>query len=334
MGGTQKGKGAPMRRVGIIDLGSNTVRLVVYETRRRIVPHRAESDKSNGSDEGRRSGKRPFREIMDKKKVLGLSAYVVDGKLTNDGIAVASEAVRSLLKSASNIGCGNVHVFATAVIRNCKNSKRAAEEIGKGAGVMLDVLSAVDEAHLGFVGATCDRAIEHGTLIDIGGGSTELTAIKGGRDTRDLSIPQGSVSSYAQFVSFILPQPGEDDAIRDAFLKNLSRVKDLDSFSTRKMYGIGGSVRAIGKLHAAAFSGDKHAQTLELSQLKALEKLLKDEPSVFAHAATKAVPERMHTVTPGIIITRTLMERLGAKTLTVCKHGVREGYLLERVLKA
>lgn len=323
-----------MRRIGIIDLGSNTVRLVVYEARRHVASRRPKDGELSVTDAWRHGGKRPFREIMDKKKIAGLAAYVADGKLSDEGIECAIETVKSLVKSANNIGCSDVHVFATAVVRNCKNSKRVTEEINKGANVSLDVLGEVDEAHLGFVGATCDRVIDEGTLIDIGGGSTELTAIQGGHDVRDLSIPQGSVSSYAQFVSYILPQPGEEEPIRDAFAKNLSRVKDLDGFATRAMYGIGGSVRAIGKLYTVAFSADKQVQTLELAQLKALEKLLKGDPSAFAHAATKAVPERMHTVAPGLIIARSLMQRLGAKTLAICKHGVREGYLLERILKA
>ncbi len=322
-----------MRRIGIIDLGSNTIRLVVYEPRHHLRSKRATDGELSYDDRWTDGGKRPFRELMDKKKVAGLSAYVVDGSLTSEGIDRAVEVLRGLERAAEGIGCDKVHVFATAVVRNCKNSKQAAAQISEGAGVKLDVLSAEDEAHLGFVGATCDRRIDGGTLIDIGGGSTELTAIRNGRDVHDLSIPQGSVSSYAEFVSLILPKPEEADAIREAFAAKLDAIGDLDDFESAKLYGIGGSVRAIDKLYGVAFMNGKRPQTLELEQVEALRKLFYGDPSAFAHAATKAVPERMHTVATGMVIAHALMNRLGAKSLEVCKYGVREGYLLERVLK-
>ena len=325
-----------MSLVGIVDLGSNSVRLVVYELKKNAKAE-ASADKA-AAGEGKRDGdsksggKKPFRTLMDKKKVAGLSAYVVDGSLTQEGISNAIDAVDNLVRAARNIGCEDVRLFATAVIRNCKNSKQAAKEISKAVDIKVDVLSEEEEAHLGFVGATFDNPIEDGTLIDVGGGSTELTLVRSGKDIRDLSLPQGSVSSYAQYVSLILPQPTEETAIRDAFLEKLSTVNDLDSFKSKRMYGIGGSVRAVDKLYAAAFSDNNRLNTLDLYQIEALQNLLANQPSAFAHAATKAVPERMHTVGPGLIIARTLMEELGATSLTVCKYGIREGYLLEKVL--
>lgn len=322
-----------MRRIGIIDLGSNTIRLVVYEPRRHLRSKRPSDGELSFDDRWDDGGKRPFRELMDKKKVAGLSAYVVDGSLTPEGIDRAIDVLKGLERAAEGIGCDKIHVFATAVVRNCKNSKQAAAQISDGAGVKLDVLSAEDEAHLGFVGATCDRRISDGTLIDIGGGSTELTAIRNGRDVHDLSIPQGSVSSYAEFVSLILPKPDEADAIRKAFAAKLDGIKGLGDFESAKLYGIGGSVRAVDKLYATAYMDGKRPETLSLDQVESLRKLLRKDPSRFAHAATKAVPERMHTVTTGMIIVHSLMKRLGAQTLEVCKYGVREGYLLERVLK-
>lgn len=317
---------------GIIDLGSNSVRLVVYDVKGRAKQAQGKAAGERDEQGIQDGGKKLFRSLLDKKKVIGLAAYVVKGKLTDEGIDKAIDTMQDLIAAARNVGCDSLHVFATAVIRNCKNSKQAAKKISKAIGLDIDILSAVDEAHLGFVGATYNNPIEHGTLIDIGGGSTELTCIRDFRDTHDLSIPQGSVSSYAEFVSLILPQPHEETAILDAFEENLAKIDGLDDFRADRLYGIGGSVRAIDKLYAVAFSDDNRLKTLETYQVEALLSLLRENPSTYAHAATKAVPERMHSVTPGIIIASTLLKRLGAKSLTVCKYGVREGYLLERVL--
>lgn len=308
---------------GVIDLGSNTVRLVVYDVK---LP-----DKGKRSEPHQRH--KLFRDIVNEKKTAGLSAYVEDGAFTREGIDCAIDVLQGHLRTAANVHCDSVHIFATAVIRNCSNSKNVARRISKAIDMPIDILSDQDEAHLGFVGASCDRAIEEGTLIDIGGGSTELTAVRGGVDTLNASLPQGSVSSYAQCVEMILPRPAECDAMADAFRDKMVALDNADGYKATRVYGIGGSVRAIDKLYAAAFAGDLRPHVLELYQIAALQNLLVTQPSKFAHAATRAVPERLHTIVPGMVIAQTLIEQLGAESLEICKYGIREGYLLERVLK-
>lgn len=305
----------------VIDLGSNTVRLVVYDVKEHLLDKKIEPHERS----------RLFRDIVNEKKTAGLSAYVDNGTFTRDGIDTAIDVLQKHLATARNVGCTEVHIFATAVIRNCENSKEGARRISKAIDTPIDVLSAADEAHLGFVGASCDRRIENGTLVDIGGGSTELTAVSDDRDHHNISLPQGSVSSYARHVKLILPRPDEGDAIAAEFRGHLENV-ELSHYGADHIYGIGGSVRAIDKLYAAAFAGDMRPSLLEPYQLDALRNLLHEHPSTFAHAATKAVPERLHSIVPGMIIVHVLMKELGGKSLVICKHGIREGYLLERVL--
>lgn len=307
---------------GIIDLGSNTVRLVVYDVKERLLDKKIAPHERN----------RLFKSIVNEKKTAGLSAYVEDGAFSRAGIDAAIKVLEKHLATAHNVGCSTVHIFATAVIRNCSNSKDAARRISKAIDTPIDVISATDEAHLGFVGASCDRVIENGTLVDIGGGSTELTTVRDEADSHNISLPQGSVSSYAQYVKFILPNPEECAAIVQEFRRHLAST-DLNCYCSKRLYGIGGSVRAIDKLYAETFSHDSVPARLEPYQIDALKNLLLDQPSTFAHAATRAIPERLHSVVPGMVIVRELMTELGAKSLTICKHGVREGYLLERVLQ-
>lgn len=306
---------------GIIDLGSNTVRLVVYDVKERAL------DKKVAASERAKL----FRDIVNEKKTAGLSAYVNDGAFSRQGVETAIEVLEKHLATARNVGCDKVSIFATAVIRNCNNSKEVARSISKAIDAPIDVISDADEAHLGFVGASCDREIDNGMLIDIGGGSTELTAVKDGRDSHNISLPQGSVSSYAKHVRLILPRPDECDAIAAELRGHLSGV-DASDYDADHLYGIGGSVRAISKLYATAFAGDNRPSALEPYQIDALRNLLHSQPSTFAHAATKAVPERLHSIVPGMVIVQTLISELGAKSLSICKYGVREGYLLERVL--
>lgn len=303
-----------MARFGVIDLGSNSVRLVVYDVKENAAPPR-------------------FRTVVDEKKMAGLAAYVVEGEFTPEGIRRAESILTSQLKTARTLRCERIDIFATAVLRNCANSDEAVAALERAIDYPINLLSAREEAHLGFVGATLGRPLESGTLIDIGGGSTELTVLNATGDTDGISLPQGSVSSYAQFVSLILPTTAECAAIEQALQTHLCALEDLPAYRTPHLFGIGGSVRAVAKMQAQALGIGGKPPLITRQNLQNLFELFGAEPSSFAHSAVKACPDRVHTLVPGMVMVRTLMDSLGAEDLTVCKYGIREGYLVERMLK-
>ena len=265
--------------------------------------------------------------------MAGLSAYVVDGVFTQDGIDRAVSVLRGHAKRARYFDCEKMEVFATAVIRNALNCEEAVAAIEEAAELSITLLSARDEAHLGFVGATCDRAVERGTLVDIGGGSTELTRIESSLDFDNASIGQGSLSSFAQHVRAILPTPGEMDAIAEAFRKRFAGLPNSDAYRSEALYGIGGSVRAAAKMHAQATGAAVRPKTMTKQQIHAILAWCRTDPDTFAHAALKASAERVHTLVPGCIILGELFDACGAERLDVCKYGVREGYLIDRMLR-
>ena len=224
-------------------------------------------------------------------------------------------------------------IFATAVLRNCTNSRKAIRAIEEAIGAPVNLLSARDEAHLSFAGASCDRTIDKGTVVDLGGGSTELIRVEEGRDFDDVSIGQGSLSSYAGYVEFVMPQADEVEAIERAFLERVAETPvDLRKYRAETLYGVGGSARAAAKLYAQMTGESCRPKTLTPEHFDALLDLLESNSSKFAHLAARAVPERIHTVGPGCVILSTLMQKLDARKLEICKRGVREGYLIERML--
>ncbi|MDD7690690.1 MAG: exopolyphosphatase, partial [Ellagibacter isourolithinifaciens] len=172
-----------------------------------------------------------------------------------------------------------------------------------------------------------------GTVVDLGGGSTELIRVEEGRDFDDVSIGQGSLSSYAGYVEFVMPQADEVEAIERAFLDQVAKTPvDLKKYRAETLYGVGGSTRAAAKLYAQMTGESCRPKTLTPEHFDALLDLLENNPSKFAHLAARAVPERIHTVGPGCVILSTLMQKLDARKLEICKRGVREGYLIERML--
>lgn len=306
-----------MPNYGVIDLGSNSVRLVVYEVKddRRAV-----------------YTNKDFRSLLNDKVMAGLAAYVREGTFTQAGIERAASVLKGHLKRAWYFQCKRIDVFATAVLRNCDNSAEAVAALQEAAGTRITLLSARDEAHLGFVGATCDRVIERGTLVDIGGGSTELTRIEDGRDFDDASIGQGSLSSFAAHVRSILPTGPEMDAIAAELLGRLAELPQAEAYRAETLFGIGGSVRAAAKMLAQTAGGGARPKTMTPDDVRAILHWCRVDPDAFAHTALKASAERIHTLVPGCVILLTLFEAFGAERLEVCKYGVREGYLIERML--
>lgn len=303
-----------MTRYGVIDVGSNTIRLVVYEV---------------ADDPAPAAGKPPFHSLINDKVMASLAAYVTDGRFTDAGVERAVRVVGGHLRRAESLGCVRVDAFATAVLRNARNGKEAVKEISRRLDHPLVLLGGDEEARLGFVGASANRARRDGVLIDIGGGSTEISRIAEGKLVRTESIKTGSLTLYESCVEGVLPTPTEAQAIGSAFKEALGEVKGLDEFACRQGFGIGGSVRAAAKLISTA----ARPKGLADSDVDAILMRFYADPGSFAHIAVKSVPERMHTVVPGCIVLSTLMGRLGIRELDVCKYGIREGYLIERMLK-
>lgn len=306
-----------MPRYGIIDLGSNTIRLCIYET---------PSEKKNGIT------RKEIQILLNYKIMAGLASFVKEGAITKKGIKKAINTINAHLRRASHFDCEEIHVFATAVIRNCSNSKDAAQAISEGCNIPVTILSTWDEAHLGFIGANLDRHLDEGILVDIGGGSTELTIIHEEESQTSISIPQGSLSSYSSNVCGIVPTQAEINAIRLSFIDCL-RESNFDLPKQDELFGIGGSIRSAAKVYGDVCNEGERTVYLLPEHLDKILDQYKTYPDTFLHKALQTIPDRIHTFIPGCIIIREIFAITRAKRLTVCKSGIREGYLVDRILK-
>ena len=306
-----------MPRYGIIDLGSNTIRLCIYEV--------------NTSSKGPLQ-KRDIETLLNYKIMAGLASHVHDGVMTKKGIKRAISTINAHLKRASHFDCKQIDIFATAVLRNCKNSAEATKAIENGCAIKINMLSSTDEAHLGFVGAQLDTAMKNGVIIDIGGGSTELSRITNGKDSDKISIPQGSLSSYSEYTEGLLPTDEELGIIAGHFL-GLFESKAQASYSTKQLYGIGGTIRSATKVWGDMFNEGERYNYLLPEHLDQILAAYQENPGTFAHKALQTIPDRIHTFIPGCIIIREVFKITGGQQLTIAKFGVREGYLAERILR-
>lgn len=293
---------------GIADVGSNTVRLSIY--------------KCEGGE---------IRLLMNRKVMAGLAGYVRHGALTPEGIQVACQTLQGYRSLMDNLELPDLRVFATASLRNISNTEEAVGAVMAATGLKVDVLSGREEAELSFRGAIQNAGLYTGLLVDLGGGSTELVSYRERAIQTACSLSVGSLSLFSQYVSKLHPTKEERRAIRRAVEKQLDRYV-AHRIPARHICGVGGTVRAACKVANVMFDRPGDDRSLDREELSEMLHRLKKPGREELRLLLKAVPERIHTLIPGLLALDTIAKVYGVQTLTASACGVREGYLLDRVL--
>jgi exopolyphosphatase/guanosine-5'-triphosphate,3'-diphosphate pyrophosphatase len=294
---------------GLVDLGANSVRLSVYRVEgAQVVP------------------------LISKKETAGLSAYVQDGALSRAGMARACQVLAEFRAILENFGIGEMHVFATASLRNITNTEEAVARIARSTGIAVDVLSGADEARLDYAGASRGAGIRDGILVDIGGGSTELTEFSRGTVISAASMPVGSLNMYVKNAqNGLIPGKVSARAIRTDVCAELDKLTFVCGEYPR-IYGVGGTIRATAKLANALFDLSDDNREISFGNLKDILRLFRESKRIALESILRVAPERVHTLVPGMTILKTVMKRFSGDVILVSGYGVREGYLYERVL--
>lgn len=293
---------------GIVDVGSNTIRLSLYkyENNKIIL-------------------------LLNKKTMAGLAGYVSNGELSKEGIKTACNVLMGYKEIVENFKVDNIFVFATASLRNISNTDEAVTRIKEEVGFNVDIVLGEDEAIYDFIGATQALEVSDGILIDIGGGSTELVMYEDKKIVKAYSIPLGSLTMYSKYVSDLFPTEDERKAIKGEVLYHLNNLNGIES--SEFACGVGGTIRATGKLFANMFkkkNGDK--MLINCESIKKLFKKLDESEKNVLDKILKVIPDRVHTIIPGMIILETIVKYYGIKEIRVSPYGVREGYLFSKVL--
>ena len=294
-------------KCGIADVGSNTIRLSIYRW------------------EGTQ-----FKLLLNKKVMAGLAGYIKDGALSDSGILVACRTLAGFRALLDNFGLHDLYVFGTASLRNIVNTEDAVQTIREVTGLTVEVLSGADEAALSFQGAAASDGGVCG-MIDIGGGSTELVAYDGGRISSGCSLPMGSLSLYTRYVAGLFPTREERRAIREQVEAELERARTA-KVRCRHLTGVGGTIRAAAKLCNDLAGTDPDNRIIPAGELQTLYKGLKKGDRDTLRQILRSAPDRVHTILPGLIILNAVMKSYGVETVSVSACGVREGYLMNRVM--
>ncbi|MEL4105795.1 phosphatase [Oscillospiraceae bacterium WX1] len=293
---------------GIIDLGSNTIRLSIFTY-----------------EQGE------AKLLLNKKVMAGLVSYVEDQKLSSAGIAKACAVLNTYKALLTSFQINSCHVFATASLRNIANTDEAIKAIADGTGLHVDVLTGEDEARLGFLGASRVIDSEDGLLIDIGGASTELLVFKIKAIVQAVSMPIGSLNLYLKYVADFQPTKKELAEIKNAVLSELEKTGI--SGTVREMFAVGGTAETACKLYDDFYDLPISNVIMETPKFNALLQAYKDNGGDFSRRILQVEPERFHTIIPGMVVLNAIAKNFKGDSITISKCGIPEGYLYDRILK-
>ncbi|MCI5697762.1 MAG: phosphatase [Clostridiales bacterium] len=290
---------------GIIDIGSNTVRLNVY------------SYESND-----------INMIFSKKHVVGLVSYIQDSRLTDKGITKLVNVLHSIKEIISHVTVDKTIAFATASLRKINNTEQVLKKIEEETGFRIKIYDQELEARLGFEGIMWTMPYKDGITVDIGGGSTEIIRFKNREISQIVNYSEGSLSLFNRYVKGIIPTEKEIKNIQNDIKEELYK-KELN-FESGIIIGIGGTIRAIGDLSKEAFSLDDNRHFTNKNLTSLYKSIIKGDEDL-VKLMLKIAPDRIHTITPGMVIFKFLCKRFGAEEIVVSSSGLREGVLLENV---
>ncbi len=206
-------------RFGVIDIGSNSIRLVVYQG-----PKRAPT---------------PF---FNEKVLCGLGRSLpATGCLDAEGVALALQNLPRFAALARGMGVTKLHVVATAAVREAKDSDDFAAMIKKRCGVEMRVLSGDEEARLSADGVIAGHPGARGVMGDLGGGSLELVSLREGGTGNRATLPLGS---------FRLNEARRGGAVLETFVaEHLLELDWLDLADGEALHAVGGAWRALARIH-------------------------------------------------------------------------------------
>jgi exopolyphosphatase/guanosine-5'-triphosphate,3'-diphosphate pyrophosphatase len=295
------GKPVRWKRIGVMDVGSNSVRLVVYDVRGRAMQPR-----------------------FNEKVLAGLGRDLNStGKLHKDGVEIAIAALSRFASITRAQKVESLFAFATAAVREASDGKEFVDRVKKETGVALRVLTGGDEARFAAEGVLAGTPGVDGVAGDLGGSSLELARLVDGRYDGGSTYPLGPLA-LDNGGSF-----NED--------KILARVKDVLSGSPELkksgdvFFAVGGAWRAIGTLHMELTRAPLHMlQNYEMDGGE-LSKLLGELIGGKKHAdLLQEVARRRATTIPyAAAVLKGVIDIGKFKSVMISSYGVREGIIFD-----
>lgn len=296
------------KRTAVIDIGSNSVRMVIFEKTSRFA----------------------FFLLHESKSRVRISegAYAAEGNLQAAAMERAVSALGEFLSIAKAYQVRKLLCVATSAVRDAPNRSLFLKRLRDELDLKIKVIDGEREAYLG--GVACANLLPsmRARTIDIGGGSTECACIKHGQVEASMSINLGTVRLKELFFD-----RGDIEGAKtyvDAALEQLAPEREP------VVIGVGGTFRALAQILLKAQQHPikkLHGFTFESKALYRLGEKILAAPDNEALKALGVKKERFDVIRPGTLILLRFLHKMGCKTLVTSGAGVREGLYLSDLLR-
>ncbi|MBO2942900.1 Ppx/GppA family phosphatase [Paenibacillus sp. F411] len=300
-------------RAGIMDIGSNSIRLVIYEV----------------TEQGH------YRVIQECKESARLSEKIdQQGYMSRQAVDKIVPIIRQFKSICDLYKVTHLRAAATAAIRNAENSSQIIEWLYQDTGVAIEVLSGEQEGAAGFLGVVNTMNAQDGIIIDIGGGSTEVTLFRSRQLIHTYSFPFGAVNMNVRFSGDGQWEAKHTQALEQFIREQLLQHEWIASNPGLPIIGLGGTIRTVGKMNQK-----KHRYSLPVThhyQMRGedVEELYHSLPSMTV-LQRKKIPglskSRADIIIPGVIIMQTIYRTAQASEWMICGSGLRDGLFQELI---
>lgn len=303
-------------RLGVLDVGSNTVHLLVVDAHRGAHP----------------------TPMSSAKELLRLAEQVDRaGRITRAGEDLLVNAVQVCAAQAAEAGCEEVMAFATSALREAVNSSKVLARVERETGVTLTVLSGVDEARLTFLAVRrwCGWSAGRILALDIGGGSLELaTGLDEDPDVA-VSVPLGAGRVSRERLPQDPPDRTAVAELREWLAEQLRPVAVtlLEAGGPEKVVATSKTFRSLARLAGAAPSaaGPRVRRALSLTALRQLIAFISRMTAADRAELDGVSSARSQQLLAGALVAEASMRALGVEEVEICPWALREGVILRRL---
>lgn len=295
------------RKIGLIDLGTNSVRFDAH----RIL--------SRGTS----------RLIHREKLMVRLGENLfTSGRLDPDAVNRTIAVLRAFSETGKRLGVSEMIAFATSAVRDARDGKEFCERVLRETGLAIQVISGEDEARWIAAGVLSHRkATQDFALVDIGGGSTEISLCLKGQLVKSVSLPLGVARLQQVFLKTVPPSASALAATRNHLKETLAGAL-IGWPELKRIVGSSGTVRSLAKIAGESKTG-KLTQKFLTGLVEAMTTLDADE----LEEIPGMEPKRRDLILAGGLVLEAIMLQLGARRATATKFSLRDG-MLEKILRS
>lgn len=301
-------------RLGVLDVGSNTVHLLVVDAHPGASPIPYHSERT----------------------VLRLMRYLdPDGSISEAGVQALEAAILQAVQTMSDIGVDDILPTATSAIREAPNGAEVLARIERETGVQLRVLTGEDEARITMLAVRRWFGWSAGEILlfDIGGGSFEIAQGSDEYPEVSVSLPLGAGRMTREFLPDDPPRREDISALRAHARAEFAEAREL--FRSRpkpnRVVGTSKTIRSLARLAGGLADHTDTLPALQYTNLRDWEPRLRDIPASARQLLPGITPERTEQIVAGAVVVRTAMKVFKVESLDISPWALREGIVLRYI---